>query len=146
MIDAASRNVVRTANIPGFTSWAWNDDNNYFDGKNLWLGTLNQDTHDAVIITLNLDTLEVTHRIPIGKENLTTYISKASRSGVLPVGKMGAHQIVAIDTKAFQVKSTFDVPVNGGVVCDVDVHAGRDGIERVYYPSWKGDTVVAINR
>jgi len=145
VIDAETRKVVRTADIPGFTSWTWNDDNNYFDGKDLWLGTLNQDTDDAVIITLNLDTLKVTHRMPIGRENLTTYISKASRTGVLHVAKMGAHQIVAIDTKAFQVKSTFDVPVNGGVVCDIDVHAGRDGIERVYYPTWKCDTVVAMN-
>ncbi len=145
MIDAETRKVLRTADIPGFTSWGWNDDNNYFDGKDLWLGTLNRDTHDAVIITLHLDTLEVTHRIPIGKENLTTYISKASRTGVLHVAKMGAHQIVAIDTKAFQVKSTIDVPVNGGVVCDIDVHVGPDGIERGYYPTWKGDTVVAIN-
>lgn len=145
VIDGQTNRVVRKADIPSFTAWGWNDDNNYFDGKHLWLGVRNPDTKEAEVVTLDLDSLELTHRIPIGKENLTTYISQASRSGILHVAKMDAHQIVAIDTKAFQVKSTFNVPVNGGVVCDIDVHVGPDGIERVYYPSWKGDTVVAVS-
>lgn len=142
VIDAETRQVVRKTDLPSFTSWTWNDDNNYFDGQNLWLGLKNPQTNEAEVIALDLDSLEVKGRIAVGQEKLTLYISKATRDGILPVAKMGAAQIVAIDTKATRVASTWDVPVNGGVVCDIDVHTGPDGAERIYYPTWKGDTVV----
>ncbi len=145
VIDGETNQVVRKADLPNFTSWTWNDDNNYFDGKNLWLGTKNPDTTDVEIIALNLGTLEVAARVPIGKDKQTVYISKAARNGILHIGKMASGQIVAIDTKAARVVNTWDVPVNGGVVCDIDVHVGPDGVERVYYPTWKGDTVVIVN-
>jgi len=35
--------------------------------------------------------------------------------------------------------------VNGGVVCDADIGVGPDGVERFYYPTQTGDTVVSIN-
>jgi len=145
VLDAETNQVVKTADIPNFTAWTWNDDNNYFDGKNLWLGMQNPDTKDVEVAALNLDSLEFVTRLPIGKEKLTLYIGKAARNGILHVGKMDSHQVVAIDTKSSRVLNTWDVPVNGGVVCDVDVQVGPDGVERVYYPTWKGDTIVSIN-
>lgn len=145
VIDAETRQVVRKTDLPNFTSWTWNDDNNYFDGKNLWLGLRNPTTNDAEVIALDLDSLEITSRIAVGQEKLTLYISKATRDGILPVAKMGAAQIVGLDTKAAKVLWTRDVPVNGGVVCDIDVHVGPDGTERITYPTYKGDTVVTID-
>lgn len=145
VIDGETNQVLRTADLPNFTSWTWNDDNNYFDGTNLWLGTKNPDTTEVEIIALDLGTLAVTARVPIGKDKQTVYISKATRAGLLHVAKMASGQVVAIDTKAARVVSTWDVPVNGGVVCDIDVHLGADGVERLYYPTWKGDTVVVLS-
>ncbi len=145
VIDDQTNQVVRKADLPNFTSWTWNDDNNYFDGKNLWLGTKNPDTTEVEVIALDLATLQVSARVPIGKDKQTVYISKAARNGILHVGKMASGQVVAIDTRAARVVNTWDVPVNGGVVCDIDVHVGPDGVERIYYPTWKGDTVVAVN-
>ncbi len=145
VIDAETNKVLRTADVPGIKSWTWNDDNNYFDGKNLWLGARDPDTTESEVLALDLDTLEVRQRVPVGKEKLTLYLSKALRNGVLHVGKMQSGQIVGIDTTAGRVVSTWDVPVNGGVVCDIDAHVGPDGVERVYYPTWKGDTVVVVD-
>ena len=68
VIDAGTNLVVDTADIPDFTKWGWNDDNNYFDGQNLWLGMKYPEADDAVVIALDLDTLLITSRLPIGKE------------------------------------------------------------------------------
>ena len=145
VIDTETNKVVRTADLPYFTSWTWNDDNNYFDGTNLWLGMKDAETTEVEVIALNLDTLEVTARFPIGKESKTLYIGQATRNGVLLIGKMGSGQVVAIDTKARRLLSTWDVPVNGGVVCDADIAIGPDGVERYFYPTQVGDTLVSIN-
>jgi YVTN family beta-propeller protein len=153
VIDAQTRKVTKTLNIPNFTSWTWNDDNNYFDGKDLWLGTLNMNTHDAEVITLNLDTLQVTHRIALGKEPTTLYIGKAAKGGKLLVAKGGAWQVAVIDTKTYQVMKMVDEPVNAGAtgkpplweVCDIDVSTGADGVQRAYYPTWQGATVVSVD-
>ena len=153
VIDAETRKVTKTAGIPNFTSWAWNDDNNYFDGRDLWLGMLNMSTHDAELITLNLATLQVTHRIALGKEPTTLYIGRATKEGKLLVAKGGAWQVAVIDTKTYQVVKVVDEPVNAGAtgkpplweVCDIDVSTGPDGIERGYYPTWQGSTVVSLD-
>ncbi len=145
VIDTATNQVIRTADIPDFTSWTWNDDNNYFDGTNLWLGMRDPETDDVEVIALNLDTLEITHRIPLGKDKLNLYIGKATSKGSLLVGKMQSGQVVAIDTKTAEILATWDEPVNGDVVCDADIAVGSDGVERFYYPTRKGDTVVSID-
>ena len=153
VIDAETRKVTKTADLPNFTSWTWNDDNNYFDGKDLWLGTLNMSTHDAEVITLNLDTLQVTHRIAVGKEPTTLYIGRVAKDGKLLVAKGGAWQIAVIDTKTYQLQKVVDEPVNAGAtgkpplweVCDIDVSTGPDGIQRGYYPTWQGATVVSVD-
>ena len=145
VIDTETNQVVRKSDLPDFTSWTWNDSNNYYDGANLWLGMKDPATTDVEVIALNLGTLEVTARFPIGKDKLTLYIGKPLKNGVLPVGKMGSGQVVAIDTIGRQVLSTWDVPVNGDVVCDADVAVGPDGVERFYYPTRKGGTLVSIN-
>ena len=153
VIDAQSRKVTKTADIPNFTSWAWNDDNNYFDGRDLWLGTLDIKTHDAEVITLNLDSLQVTHHIALGKEPTTLYIGRVTRDGKLLVAKGGAWQVAVVDTKTYQVLKVVDEPVNAGAtgkpplweVCDIDVATGPDGVERGFYPTWQGSTVVSLN-
>ncbi|MDE2896858.1 MAG: hypothetical protein OXO54_00880, partial [Chloroflexota bacterium] len=40
-IDILTEEVSRTGDVDGLSTWAWNDDNNFFDGRHLWLGTLN---------------------------------------------------------------------------------------------------------
>ena len=140
--------MERAENIPALTTWSWNDDNNYFDGQNLWLGMRDPhpDSNDGQVIALNLDTLEVASRLAIGKEEHTIYIGKVTRNGVLHVAKQASGQVVTIDTKSQRVLATWtDVPVNGDAVCDADVATGPDGIERFYYPTRRGDTVVSIN-
>jgi YVTN family beta-propeller protein len=151
VIDPATRKVVRTVDIPQFTAWSPDDDNNYTDGKVLWLALRNPDQNDAVhvndaeIIALDLGSLTVTKRIPLGKEKLNVFIGKLSKSGTLFVSKMGAGQVVGIDPKTAQIVSTWDVPVNGGVTCDADVETASDGIERFYYPTREGNTLVALD-
>lgn len=145
VIDVATQEIVKTQDLPNFTSWTWNDDNNYFDGVNLWLGMKDPDTTDVEVVALNLDTLEFTARLPIGKDKLTLYIGKATGDGILHVGKMDSGEVVPIDTKKFEIIDTWRVPVNGDVVCDADIATGPDGVERFYYPTRNGDTLVSID-
>ena len=66
VIDTKTNKVIKTADIPDFTSWTWIDNNNYFDGTNLWVGLKHPDTTDVQVIKLNLDTLEVAGSLPLG--------------------------------------------------------------------------------
>ena len=145
VIDVATNEIVKTQDLPNFTSWTWNDDYNYFDGVNLWLGMKDPDTYDVEVVALNLDTLEFTARLPIGKDELTLYIGKATADGILHVGKMDSDEVVPVDTKKFEIIDTWTVPVNGDVVCDADIATGPDGVERFYYPTRNGDTLVSID-
>jgi len=146
VIDTATNDIVETMDMPDFTGWGWNDDNNYFDGENLWLGLRDPETDDAEVIALNLETLEVTARLPLGKENLTLYIGKSAEDDILHVSKMGAGAVAVIDTVNFEVLDIWeDVPVNGDVVCDADVATGPDGTKRFFYPTRNGDTVVSLD-
>jgi YVTN family beta-propeller protein len=117
----------------------------YDEGQNLWLGLRDPDTDQVEVIALDLDTLEITSRLDLGQDTMTLYIGKATSTGMLHVGKMGSGQVVTIDTKAFEVRETWDVPTNGDVVCDADIAVGADGLERFYYPTRKGDTLVSLN-
>jgi YVTN family beta-propeller protein len=146
VIDGETNTVTRTADIPDFTKWTWNDDNNYFDGVNLWLGMKHPDTNEIEVIALNLDTLEVTVRLGIGPDSRSLYIGQANEDGTLLVGKMASGQLVAIDTANFTVLETYDLPVGtDGVVCDVDVRNGPDGVSRAFIPTDKGGTVLSVN-
>ena len=69
VIDAETNLVTNTTDITDITKWTWNDDNNYFDGKNVWLGLKYPENDDAVVIALNVNTLEVVSRISVGKES-----------------------------------------------------------------------------
>ena len=148
VIDAETNLVIKTADIPDFLKWTWNDDNNHFDGTNVWLGLKYPEGDDAVVIALNVNTLEVTSRLPVGKEPKNIYIGTASGSGILHVGKQGSHEVVTIDTNNFKLLATWkDMPVtkDGGVVCDADLATGPDGVDRFYYPTNAGDSVISIN-
>jgi hypothetical protein len=145
VIDTETNQIIRTEDLPDFTGWAWNDDNNYFDGQNLWLGLRDPDTDKVEVIALDLGTLEITSRLDLGQDKMTLYIGKATSAGILHVGKMGSGQVATIDTKAFELRETWDVPTSGDVVCDADIAVGADGVERFYYPTRKGDTLISLN-
>ena len=40
-INAETNKILRTADIPDLVKFAWNDDGNYFDGKDLWITARN---------------------------------------------------------------------------------------------------------
>jgi len=147
-IDAETNLVIQTTDIDEIVKWTWNDDNNYFDGTNVWLGLKYPEADDAVVISLDVNTLQVKDRISVGKESKNIYIGKATKNGILHVGKQGSAEVVRIDIKTASVLDTWEnMPVtkDGGVVCDADVGTGPDGVERFYYPTRKGDSVVSVN-
>ena len=145
VIDTRTHQVVRTADIPQMTSWTWNDDNNAYDGTHLWLGLRNPDTSDVEIILLDLDTLQVTRRIPLGQDRTTLYIGKPSRHGAILVSKHASGELVSINTSSFAV-NTVKLPVNGGVACDVDVVTSGPGtLERAFVPTDNGNTVLSVD-
>lgn len=145
VIDAETQRVIKTADIPQMTSWTWNDADNYYDGQNLWLGMRNPDTDDVEVVLLALDSLEVTRRIPLGKDRTTLYIGKPSRQGKLLVSKHASGEIAVIDRRTFTVVETVKLPVNGGVACDIDVAVGPDGVERAFVPTDTGNTVLSVD-
>jgi YVTN family beta-propeller protein len=144
VIDAGTNRVIKTADVPQMTSWAWNDDNNYYDGKHLWLGMRNPDTSEVQVVLLDLDSLQVNRRIPLGKDEVTVYIGKPSRSGRIFVAKHTSGQLAVIDAKTFAVK-TVSLPVDGGVACDIDVALGSDRVERAFVPTRTGNTLLSID-
>ena len=146
VIDAETNEVTQSFDIPDFTSWTWNDDNNHFDGAHLWLGMKHPDTTEIEVIALNLDTLEVAARLPIGPDKLTLYSGKVNADGTLLVGKMDGGQVIEIETGPMTVGATWDIPVGEeGVVCDLDVAFGPDGVERAFIPTDKSDMVLSID-
>ena len=78
VIDTDTNRVVRHADIPGLTLWSWNDDNNYYDGQNMWLGMRDPDSDEAEVVPLDLDSLTVASRLAIGKGKETIYIGKVA--------------------------------------------------------------------
>lgn len=147
VVDAETNAIVRTANLPQLPAWVWgwNTAKNSYDGKFLWLGMRNPTTNDAEVVLLDLDALQIMRRIPIGQERLTLYIGGPSRTGKVFVAKQGAGQLVIIDLKSYTVERTIDVPVTGGVACDVDVGVAADGKERAFVPTNQGNTVVSLD-
>ena len=145
VIDAQSSQVIKTADIPQMTSWAWNDDNNYYDGKHLWLGMRNPDTNEVEVILLDLDSLQVARRIPLGQDRVTVYIGKPSRQGKVLVSKHASGEIVAIDARSFAVVSTATLPVEGGFACDIDIAPGPGNIDRAFVPTNPSDLIIAVD-
>lgn len=146
--DAETRELKRSADIPNFFVWSWNTPRNYFDGQNLWLGAFSPihsapDFDGAELILLNLDTLAVTKRIPIGKEG-TVWNAANNRSngmltfghpapdGRLYVGKMMVGEVSVIDVKSQTVVMSKKVTEGGGYVCDSDFGVASDGVGRLY--------------
>ena len=143
-IDILTEEVARTGDVDGLVTWAWNDDNNYFDGRHLWLGTLNAGS--AELITLDVDTLTVSNRIPLGSEAEGVFLGKARQDGTLLVSKMAAGEVLTVNTSTHEVTNTFsDVPLHGGVLADADLSIDADGVERFVYPTGEGDRVVALD-
>lgn len=145
VIDAETNTVIKTTNLPQMTSWGWNSAKNYFDGKTLWLGMRNPSTNDAEVVLLDLDTLQITRRIPLGQERDTLYISNPSRTGKLFVAKQASGQLAIINLKTYAVEKTINVPVSGGVACDIEVSVAADGKERAFVPTREGNTLVGVD-
>jgi len=145
VIDARTHQVVKTAEVPQMTSWTWNDDNNYYDGKHLWLGMPNPETNDVEVVLLDLDSLQIAKRIPLGKDSVTLYIGKPTRDGKVLVSKHASGEVAVIDTKTLAVLRIVKVPVDGGVACDMDVATGPDGVERAFVPTNDGNTVLSLS-
>ena len=145
-IDILTEEISRTGDLDGLTGWAWNDDNNFFDGRSLWLGTLDAAAGTAELITLDVDTLTITNRIPLGREAEGVFLGKARQDGTLLVSKMAAGEVLTINTATHEVTNTFaDLPLHGGVLADADLSTDADGVERFVYPTAAGDRVVAID-
>ncbi len=145
-IDILTEEVTRTADLEGFTSWAWNDDNNFFDGTHLWLGTLDPTAGTAELLTLDVATLKIARRIPLGDETKGLFFGKPTQDGSLLVSKMGAGEIAVVDTATGTVRTTFtDLDLNGGELSDGDLSTGPDGVERFVYPTGTGDTIVTLD-
>ncbi len=144
-IDILTEEVSRTGDLDGLTTWAWNDDNNYFDGRHLWLGTLAAGG-TAELITLDVDTLTISNRIPLGSEAEGVFLGKARQDGTLLVGKMAAGEVLTVNTQTHEVTNTFsDIPLHGGVLADADLSTDADGVERFVYPTGEGDRVIALD-
>ena len=143
-IDILTEEVSRNADLDGLATWAWNDDNNFFDGRHLWLGTLNAGS--AELITLDVDTLTISNRIPLGIEAEGVFLGKARQDGTLLVSKMAAGEVLTVNTSTHEVTNTFsDVPLHGGVLADADLSTDAEGVERFVYPTAEGDRVVALD-
>lgn len=145
VIDGQTNQVIKTTDVSPMTSWTWIDDNNYYDGKNLWVGMQNPTTNDVEVVLFDLDTLQVARRIPLGKDSVTLYIGRPSKAGRLLVAKHASGQLAAIDTSSHAVVRTVDLPVSGGAACDIDVITGLDGKERAFVPTLTGNTVLSID-
>ncbi len=153
VLDGETHKVLRTKDITGFKSWTWNDDNNYFDGQNVWLGHRDPQTNDAEVWLLNVETLEVSDRIAVGKEPTTLYIGKPTKDGQLFVAKHAAWQLAVIDTNTRKLQRAIDVDVNAGTTgkppqwaaCDSDSATADDGITRIYVPTSFGTTTTAVD-
>ena len=145
-IDILTEEISRTGDVDDLVTWAWNDDNNYFDGRHLWLGTLNPAGGTAELITLDVDTFTVSNRIPLGSEAEGVFLGKARQDGTLLVSKMAAGEVLTVNTSTHEVTNTFsDVPLHGGVLADADLSIDADGVERFVYPTGEGDRVVALD-
>ena len=145
-IDIRTEEVARTGDLDGFSAWAWNDDNNFFDGRHLWLGTLDAAGGTAELITLDVDALTVSNRIPLGSEAEGVFLGKARLDGTLLVSKMAAGEVLTVNTSTHEVTNTFsDVPLHGGVLADADLSIDAEGVERFVYPTGEGDRVVALD-
>ena len=145
-IDILTEEVTRTGDLDGLATWAWNDDNNFFDGRHLWLGTLNPAAGTAELITLDVDALSIANRIPLGSEAEGVFLGKARQDGSLLVSKMAAGEVLTVDTATQEVTNTFsDVPLHGGVLADADLSIDADGVERFVYPTAEGDRVVSLD-
>ena len=169
-IDAETNEVLRSVDLPELNGkqWSWIDSKTYYDGTNLWASIIDYPADQSIIgrdpdsgiggdsriLLVDLDTLTATEEIDVGPEKFWLYIGQPTRDGRLFVGKHGAHQVAVIDTKTREVLETIDVPVpevkaDGMPIfwatCDMAISIGADGVERAFYPTWNGDTVVSLS-
>ena len=169
-IDAETNEVLRSVDVPELDGkqWSWIDSKTYYDGTNLWAGIIDYPADqsiisrdpdsgiggDSKIVLVDLDTLTITGEIDVGPEKFWLYVGQPTKDGRLFVGKHGAHQVAVIETKTRKVLEIIDVPVpevegDGAPIfwatCDMAISIGPDGVERAFYPTWNGGTVVSLS-
>ena len=136
---------MRTADIPDLVKWAWNDDGNYFDGKDLWTTARNPGEKTSELIFVDVASLTVSDRLALGSNPANVYLGGGeSRKGIVYVGLQGnmdqEGEIVAVNAKTRKIVDR--IALDGGqIACDVDIAIGPDGVERVYTPNQKMDSV-----
>ncbi len=169
-IDAQSNKVLRdaTVTLTGGGRWAYNDDNNYYDGADIWLTTRNNNgsANDLDVVAVNVAFLKEVASFRVGSGDFNPFIGKASREGILPVATRDLGQVVTIDTKVMKITHTWDVPLaldpsgkllykkdlppdqtvgNGDVVCDMDVITLANGREAFVYPTQGSELVFTMD-
>lgn len=142
-IDAETNAVLRTADIPDLKSFAWNDDGNYFDGADLWVTGRDKEAKTSELIFLNLENLTVTGRLDLGSNPANVYLGGGvSRNGEVFVGLQGnmeqAGEVVVVDAESREILDRIAV---NQIACDVDLSVGSDGVERLFVPNQKKDSV-----
>ncbi len=145
VVDGQTHQVVRTADLSdaGTWVWTWNDDNNYFDGTHLWLGRRSPATDQVEVVLLDVNTLQIARRVPLGTDRTTLYIGKATRDGRVFVSKHASGEMAVLDARTATLLQVVPLPVDGGVACDVDAAPGA--LERVLVPTDTGNTVLAVD-
>lgn len=143
VIDTGTHEVVRTVAIEGAKKFGWVDGTNYFDGQILWVGNLDPDSGQAEILLLDLESLEVVKRIPLGAEESNVFVSRASHDGRhVFASLLGSGEVVVLDASSH--KQVRRIPANQ-IACDVDLGTTPDGFERAFVPNREADSVQAID-
>ncbi len=103
VIDGQTHQVIRTADVPGLKAWGYNDANNYFDGRHLWLGAVDPDTRERFVNILDVDSLQVVRKISPGVDGFGIFIGRLSkRTGTVFVAKGLARQLYSIDPRTYE--------------------------------------------
>jgi len=161
VFDPLTNQLLRKADIPNFLRWSHNDDNNYFDGTNLWLGAMTPihgppGFEGNEILLLDLDKLVVTARVPLGKEGTTANpttgvtnamlnIGKPTRGGRLLVGKMFMGEVVVMDVNSRAEVISKKLLAGPDWVCDTDFSLADDGKPRQFVATNNTGKVLSID-
>jgi DNA-binding beta-propeller fold protein YncE len=161
VLDAATHGLLRQADVPNFLRWSWNDDANYFDGQNLWLGAMtpahgSPGFEGVEVLLLDLDSLTVTARIALGSEgtmvNPTTGVSnamlnigRATPVGRVLIGKMFMGEVVVVDSRSRAVLASKKLLDGPDWVCDSDFGVASDGRQRLYVVTNNTGKLVSVD-
>ncbi len=149
VLDPQTGEVKRTTDIPGLRQWSWNDQENYFDGQNLWLVGFNESAapDGSEVIVVNLDTLAVTKRIPLGPEGAGGRMLNMARTadGQVFVGKMFAGEMSVLDGKSQTLLNQKKIGEATDQACDTAFGVASDGVGRLYAATYATGRVLLLD-